>query len=138
MCQCGGVCPCALATHGPYNKMSIRVPCACFDCCVLQVKHQPPRQAWRAAVFRLVMSQHFDLAAMAAIVANCIVMAMTHADMNNTWQDFMTWANLGFTVFFTVEILLKFVALGFKAVLMVRKACACLVCTANEKSQATA
>lgn len=89
---------------------------------VLQVKHQPPRQVWRAVVFRLVMSQPFDVAAMAAIVANCIVMAMTHADMNIAWQDFMTWANLGFTAFFTLEMLLKFVALGFKPVLRVSKA----------------
>lgn len=85
----------------------------------MQVKHQPPRRAWRAAVFYFVMSQHFDVAAMAAIIANCVVMALTHADMSAAWQDFMTWANLGFTVFFTAEILLKFVALGFKPVLRV-------------------
>lgn len=60
---------------------------------------------------------------MAAIIANCLVMAMTHADMNETWQDFMTWANVAFTAFFTVEILAKFVALGFKAVLRVRIVC---------------
>lgn len=84
------------------------------------MKHQPPRQRWRAQVFRVVMSDEFDMLAMAAIVANCIIMAMTHADMDATWRDFMTWANLSFTAFFTVEIVLKFIALGVKAVLRVR------------------
>lgn len=88
----------------------------------MQVKHKPPRQAWRAVVFSVVMSKQFDAAAMAAIIANCVVMALTHADMSSAWQDFMTWANLGFTAFFTMEILLKFVALGFKPVLRVSEA----------------
>lgn len=70
------------------------------------------------------MSSEFEMAAMAAIVANCIIMAMTHADMDATWRDVMTWANLSFTAFFTVEIMLRFVALGFKTVLRVR-GCVC-------------
>lgn len=74
------------------------------------------------------MSTEFEMAAIAAIVANCIIMAMTHADMNATWADIMSCANLGFTAFFTVEILLKFVALGFKPVLKVR---GCVVCAAH-------
>jgi hypothetical protein len=68
----------------------------------------------------MVMSTQFEMAAMAAIVANCIIMAMTHADMDATWSDIMSWANLAFTAFFTLEILLKFVALGVKPVLRVR------------------
>lgn len=87
----------------------------------VQVKHLPPRQRWRAAVFKAVESRHFELAAMLAIVLNCVVMAMTHADMDSAWQDFMTWANTGFTAFFTLEILVKFVAWGFKPVVMVRR-----------------
>lgn len=86
----------------------------------MQVTHLPPKQRWRVAVFWVVQSAQFEMAAMAAIIANCLVMAMTHVDMNAAWQDFMTWANTGFTVFFTLEILAKFVALGFKAVLRVR------------------
>lgn len=87
---------------------------------VLQVKHQPPRQAWRLPVFALVASRQFEMVVMAAIVVNCLIMAMTHADMTTVWQDFMSWANLAFTVFFALEIVVKFVALGFKPVLRVR------------------
>lgn len=86
----------------------------------MQVTHLPPKQRWRVAVFQVVQSAQFEMAAMAAIIANCLVMAMTRADMSAPWQDFMTWANTGFTAFFTLEILAKFVALGFKAVLRVR------------------
>jgi hypothetical protein len=46
-------------------------------------------------------------------------MAATHADMDDNWQNFMTWANLSFTAFFTLELLVKFVALGFKPVFWV-------------------
>jgi hypothetical protein len=40
------------------------------------------------------MSNGFEMVAMTAIIANCIIMAMTHADMDATWRDLMTWANL--------------------------------------------
>jgi hypothetical protein len=76
------------------------------------------------------MSNGFEMVAMTAIIANCIIMAMTHADMDATWRDLMTWANLSFTAFFTLEILLKFIALGFKPVLRVR-GCGCAACTVN-------
>lgn len=102
-----------------------RVLCYVRQCCLCQrqVKHKPPRQCWRAAIFHVVQSRQAEIVVMAAIIANCLVMAMTHADMDTSWEDFMTWANLGFTAFFTVEILAKVVALGIKPVLRVRQAC---------------
>jgi hypothetical protein len=70
-------------------------------------------------VFRTVESKQFELAAMAAIVANCIVMALMHADMSPAWEEFMAWSNIGFTAFFTVEIVAEFVAHGYLRVLRV-------------------
>lgn len=84
-----------------------------------QVKHLPPKQRWRAAVFRVVESKQFELAAMAAIVANCLIMALMHADISPVWEEFMAWSNISFTAFFTVEIIAKFVAYGFKSVVRV-------------------
>jgi len=95
---------------------------------MLQVKHQPPRQAWRLPVFALVTSRQFEMVVMAVIVVNCLIMAMTHADMTTVWQDFMSWANFAFTVFFALEIVVKFVALGFKPVLRVSNSL-CPACT---------
>lgn len=51
---------------------------------------------------------------MAVIILNVLVMATTHAGMNNAWQDFMSYANLAFTAFFTVEAVLKVIALGLR------------------------
>jgi hypothetical protein len=72
-------------------------------------------------VFKAVTSSSCELLVMAAIIANVLVMALTHADMSQAWQDFMSYANVGFTVFFTLEAAAKLVALGWKQYLRVRR-----------------
>eukprot|EP00882_Tetradesmus_deserticola_P012558 GHRQ01013311.1.p2 GENE.GHRQ01013311.1~~GHRQ01013311.1.p2 ORF type:complete len:204 (+),score=77.59 GHRQ01013311.1:709-1320(+) len=72
------------------------------------------RSRWRVAVFRCVTSSTFELLVMAAIISNVLLMALTHADMSQAWQHFMSYANVAFTAFFTVEAAAKLVALGWK------------------------
>jgi hypothetical protein len=79
----------------------------------------PSRSRWRVAVFKAVMSSSCELLVMAAIIANVLIMALTHADMSERWQAFMSYANVGFTVFFTLEAAAKLLALGWKQYLRV-------------------
>ncbi|KAF6257951.1 Ion transport protein-domain-containing protein [Scenedesmus sp. NREL 46B-D3] len=63
---------------------------------------------------RAVTSSSCELLVMAAIICNVLIMAATHADMSQGWQDFMSYANVGFTLFFTMEAVAKLLALGWK------------------------
>jgi hypothetical protein len=67
------------------------------------------------------MSSYCELLVMAAIIGNVLIMALTHADMSQAWQDFMSYANVGFTVFFTVEAAAKLLALGCRQYLRVSR-----------------
>jgi hypothetical protein len=105
----------------------------------LQVKYAVPSQRWRAAAFHCTTSTAWELAVMAAILANCAAMALTHADMDDGWQAFMTWANLSFTAFFLLEVVLTLIALGVRPVLRVpcsrgRALVAAAVCGAMPRS----
>jgi len=69
---------------------------------------------WRAALFHVIMSDPFDMMIIGIIIANVLVMALTHANMSHSWQNFMSYSNLGFTAAFTLEACLKLLVLGFK------------------------
>lgn len=95
--------------------------CSFALCPVLQPQPVPPsRSRWRVAVFKAVISSWAELLVMAAIIANVLLMALTHADMSPAWQDFMSYANVGFTAFFTLEAAAKLLALGWRQYLRVR------------------
>lgn len=86
-----------------------------------QVQHAPPGgSAWRAAAFRLLVSERCEMAVMAAIGANVAVLALTHADMTPAWQAFMSTSNAVFTAVFTLEAAAKLAVLGPRSYLRVR------------------
>eukprot|EP00879_Flechtneria_rotunda_P031665 GHRR01034614.1.p1 GENE.GHRR01034614.1~~GHRR01034614.1.p1 ORF type:complete len:288 (+),score=72.75 GHRR01034614.1:323-1186(+) len=72
---------------------------------------------WRIAAFKMIMSYQFEMLIIVAIILNLLIMALTHADMNSHWQNFMSYANLAFTVAFTAEAGAKCVVLGVRAYL---------------------
>eukprot|EP00879_Flechtneria_rotunda_P030671 GHRR01033337.1.p1 GENE.GHRR01033337.1~~GHRR01033337.1.p1 ORF type:complete len:132 (+),score=25.30 GHRR01033337.1:323-718(+) len=74
---------------------------------------------WRIAAFKMIMSYQFEMLIIVAIILNLLIMALTHADMNSHWQNFMSYANLAFTVAFTAEAGAKCVVLGVRAYLRV-------------------
>jgi hypothetical protein len=64
------------------------------------------------AIFHLVMSPVFDNLILLLIVANVASLLMTHDNMSEEWNLAMTYCNVAFTAVFTLEAVLKLVALG--------------------------
>ena len=60
----------------------------------------------------MVTRPEFDLFIMLAIVANVVVMCMTHSGESEEWARNLFWANTTFTFIFLVEMVAKNVALG--------------------------
>jgi hypothetical protein len=78
----------------------------------IEVQPQPPQDFARLLLYHLVTSQAFEAVVIGFIMANMVLLAMTHQGMNQAWQDAMSYANLAFTVVFAMEALLKLVAFG--------------------------
>lgn len=72
----------------------------------------PENSPLRSAVFQVVMSDYCEFFFMAVIVANVVILMMTHADMSVSWQTFMSSSNIVFTGIFVMEALLKMIAIG--------------------------
>ncbi|KAK3250718.1 Caveolin-2 [Cymbomonas tetramitiformis] len=70
----------------------------------------PPTEEWRLMIFEVVSSTSFDIFIMANILLNVLFMSMTHADMSQSWEDALFWANTLFALIFTVEAVLKLIA----------------------------
>jgi len=81
----------------------------------------PPRQAWRKPFFNFVSSSQFDLGIMGIILLNTGIMCV---DIYNPDPDSAFWAatlyqvsaisNIVFFVFYALEMLLKWIALGLR------------------------
>ena len=83
---------------------------------LMQVKpvkhHDRPTRRWRQVAFDVVTRPEFDLFIMLAIVANVVVMCMTHSGESEEWARNLFWANTTFTFIFLAEVIAKNVALG--------------------------
>ena len=73
---------------------------------------QPPEDKGRGAVFKLVVSDGFDVFIMSAIMVNILFMSMNHVDMSKTWILILFIANCLFTSLFACEAALKLYAFG--------------------------
>eukprot|EP00163_Fabomonas_tropica_P029147 TRINITY_DN6158_c0_g1_i1.p1 TRINITY_DN6158_c0_g1~~TRINITY_DN6158_c0_g1_i1.p1 ORF type:complete len:1884 (+),score=375.64 TRINITY_DN6158_c0_g1_i1:93-5654(+) len=76
-----------------------------------------PTGCWgrlRANLRTMVETMHFQKFIVGLILLNTLVMCTEHHDMVQTWRDINFWANLGFTILFGLEFLLKLTALGFR------------------------
>ena len=80
------------------------------------VKHlDPPEHPARLRVFEIVTRDEFDAFIMVAIVANVVVMCMTHSDESEAFARSLFVANSVFTFIFLSEVLAKTFALGPRA-----------------------
>lgn len=94
----------------------------------MQAQHLPPENSvWRLPVFKVVMSQYCEFFILVVIVANVVFLTLTHADMDEHWQHFLSYSNIVFTAIFTLEALLKIIAIGPWAYLRVSRA-VCQMC----------
>jgi len=107
------------AEHPPIPEMSIEQKLAARDMLhsaetVIRQEAQwlVDKPQWLLPIFALISSTPFQAVVNAAIVVNTIVLAIDHYGIDETQSSALDAANLFFTVFFLVEIVLKVLALG--------------------------
>lgn len=86
-----------------------------------QKRHVKPVNRFRLAIFNIVMTAWFEAVMGVIIVANVVTLMMVHEGQNHTWDMALAAANVGFTGLFTIEMLLKWTAIGVKAYFQVRQ-----------------
>lgn len=70
-----------------------------------------PETGYRRVLFNVFNNDTCDAFIMAMIMLNVIVMAMTHRDMGDSWENGLFIANTIFAMIFLVEAAIKLVAL---------------------------
>ena len=75
--------------------------------------HARPGEGLRRIIFDLVTTDEFDAVIMILIIANVLVMSMTHADMSDEWTSTLFFLNTVFAAIFLLEAILKLIAFGF-------------------------
>jgi hypothetical protein len=63
-------------------------------------------------VFEVVTSSWFEWLVLGLIIGNMIILALSHAGMDEAWVDATSYANLVFTGLFAVEAVMKITAFG--------------------------
>lgn len=69
-----------------------------------------PKGKVKIFIFRVVQSKLFEFAIMICIIFNIVTMAMVYDGMSDQYSDALDNINLGFTVVFVVELVLKLIA----------------------------
>jgi len=62
-------------------------------------------------LFKLVTNKRFEAGVMVIILLNVIAMALEHDKMSTTMKDTLNYVNLTFVSIFTIECLMKLLAL---------------------------
>ena len=73
-----------------------------------------PKGKFRIWVFKFIHSKTFELVIMTFIILNIATMAMNYEFMSTSYIDMLNNVNLGFTAVFTMEFIIKVVALDFQ------------------------
>jgi len=73
-----------------------------------------PINCFRLQCFRIVQSQAFEYLVMFAIILNTITMCIDYHGKSKEFDAFLIDANLVFVIFFTVEMVVKLTAYGWK------------------------
>jgi len=68
----------------------------------------------RIKIYHLVMTSVFENSVIFAILANMLVLAVEYDTMSSEFEDLLTIVNLGFTIFFGAEMLLKLLGFGIE------------------------
>ena len=81
-----------------------------------KVKYDPPESPLRRTahdILNVTKPCSFDAFIMGCIVANSVIMAMEYHGMSDGYRDAMFWINFLFAIIFTVELVIKVMALGW-------------------------
>ena len=80
---------------------------------MLATRPHPQMRPLNSAAYAVVSTRAFEWFIMAMIIANVVALACSHYPMDNHWIDGIEDANYAFTLVFTLEAVLKLVALGW-------------------------
>eukprot|EP00808_Paulinella_micropora_P017824 g80867.t1 len=79
---------------------------------------RPPTSNWRKPFYRLVSHPMFERVVVFLIVLNISFMMLQHYDQSEAWSYMLYYANVFFTLAFTLETLVKIAGLGFRQYIM--------------------
>ena len=85
-----------------------------LDDMTLPTRGKPPVNETRRKFFALTDSGLFESFIMGCILLNCVVMSLDYDGMSESYQNALEGFNVIFVVIFTVEMVLKLIALGPK------------------------
>jgi hypothetical protein len=82
----------------------------------VQLKKQfpKPRNSFRLFLYHIVTSEAFDRFIMAIILMNIFTMFLSRTDETPAWVFALNIVNAVFTGIFVLEMVLKWIAIGFK------------------------
>ena len=83
-------------------------------------KFPKPSQPLRRLAYSIVQSKNCDLFMVFVILANMGTMFLTHQGESKQWAQALSLSNLAFTSIFVLEMVLKLMAIGYRAYFMVR------------------
>ena len=70
-------------------------------------KIKPPKAKWRLKLYKIVCSEAFDILIIVLIVLNTLVIATTHATMDDSFKITIQALNYVFVVFYNIEMIMK-------------------------------
>ena len=74
----------------------------------------PPFKSLRMPAFRLVIQPQFDYVIMACILLNVFLMGSSHYNQPVEMHDLLTGANLVFNIIFSIEMIIKWIGIGYQ------------------------
>ena len=80
---------------------------------ILTARPQPKVKPLISSLYTLVTSPTFEWTIIAMIIGNVIALACTHFGMENNFVNGIEYANYAFTIVFTLEAILKLLAMGW-------------------------
>ncbi len=75
--------------------------------------NQPPENLLRKKLWNICESNRFEAFVLFIIILNVILMALSYENSTETYDKVIVKLNLGFTIFFMLECVLKLTAYGF-------------------------
>eukprot|EP01038_Epipyxis_sp_PR26KG_P020354 gene20354-28820_t len=75
-------------------------------------KYERPLNVIRGIIFDLVQNELFDLLVNAAVVVQCIALALVSFGQSDTMTNALSSINLALTIFFFAEMVLKIIGIG--------------------------
>mmetsp|Transcript_12151 Transcript_12151/g.42104 ORF Transcript_12151/g.42104 Transcript_12151/m.42104 type:complete len:1551 (-) Transcript_12151:19-4671(-) len=94
------------------GKRTLNKPKSRRELARLEEEHRMDRRKWQIPIYDFVKSDGFGNVVLVVIILNTVCLAMEHDNMSSGFTDFLAYSNYVFTVFFSIEMVLKLAGLG--------------------------